>query len=69
MTESAPQTALTAEQQGELEVRLVRASEDNHIPCARALVIAKSLGIPANVIGKTANKLKIKISNCQLGCF
>lgn len=63
------ETSLEPKQQVELENRLLQASEDNRIQCARALAIAKSLGIKPAEVGKTANRLKIKISKCQLGCF
>ena len=61
--------AITPEQQGELEHRLHKASRENRINCSSALAIAKSLGIQAAEVGETANRLKIKISKCQLGCF
>jgi len=60
---------LTPAQQAELELRLQRASRGNRILCSSALAIAASLGIPPREVGKTADKLKIKISRCQLGCF
>jgi LAO/AO transport system kinase len=63
------QVSVTPEQQGELEQRLHRASKENRIHCSNALAIAKSLGVPPGEVGKTANKLKIRISKCQLGCF
>ena len=63
------ETALEPELQVELENRLIQASEDNRIQCARALAIAKSLGIKPAEVGKAANRLKIKICKCQLGCF
>ena len=69
MPETEQKTSLTPEQQGELELRLLNASTENRVPCSRALAIAKSLGVPATEVGKTATKLKIKISRCQLGCF
>jgi LAO/AO transport system kinase len=62
-------TSFSLEQQGELEQRLHKASRENRIPCFSALAIAKSLGVPPGEVGKTANKLNIKISKCQLGCF
>jgi transcriptional regulator with GAF, ATPase, and Fis domain len=67
--ENIQQENLTAEQQAELENLLQKASKDNRINCASALAIAKSLGMPPSEVGRAANKLKIKISNCQLGCF
>ena len=63
------QKDLTAEQQEELEDNLHKASQECCIPCATALTIAKSLGIPADDVGKTANKLNIRINKCLLDCF
>ena len=62
-------TPLNPEQQEELENRLRKAANENRILCSGALAIAKSLGVPPGEVGKTANKLKIRISKCQLGCF
>ena len=69
MKDTVAPALLTPEQQDELELRLRQASRGNRIHCAGALAIAKSLGIAPGEVGKTANKLKIKISKCQLGCF
>jgi len=69
MPETENTTALSPAQKGELEQRLHKASRENRIPCSRALAIAKSLGIPSSEVGKAANRLKIKIDTCQLGCF
>jgi len=60
---------LTSEQQEELEIRLHKASLESRVPCASALEIAKSLGITAAAVGKTADKLNIRIKKCQIGCF
>lgn len=62
-------SALSPEQQEELADKLLKASRENRISCAGAFAIAKSLGIPTAEVGKAANRLKIKISKCQLGCF
>ena len=69
MKDIEKQTNLTPEQQEELKDRLHEASNENRIPCASALAIAKSLKIPAAEVGKTANKLNIRIKKCQLDCF
>jgi LAO/AO transport system kinase len=69
MQESVESPHLTLEQEEELEKRLLQAAHENRILCSAALGIAKTLGIPANEVGKAANRLKIKISKCQLGCF
>lgn len=62
-------SSLTPEQQEELADKLLKASGENRISCGGAFAIAKSLGVPIAEVGKAANRLKIKISKCQLGCF
>ena len=42
---------------------------DGKLPCAKAFKISKEYKISLKLIGKAANEAKIKISNCQLGCF
>jgi len=44
-------------------------TRESRVPCASAMEIAKSLGIPAAAVGKTADKLNIRIKKCQIGCF
>ena len=60
---------ITPEQEEQLANRLLKASHEKRIPCASAMDIAKSLGIPLAEVGRTADKLKIRIKKCQLGCF
>jgi hypothetical protein len=69
MENSADRTSLSAAQLVELERCIQKASKESRINCSSAFAIAKSLGIPPGEVGKVANRLKIKISNCQLGCF
>ena len=40
-----------------------------NIPCTAALEIARRLKVTPKEVGDAATKQKIKISNCQLGCF
>ena len=49
----------------ELEASLV----NGRLPCAVAFKIARKLKVTRRQVGNTANKLNIKIVNCQLGCF
>ena len=49
----------------EMRVSLVNGK----LPCAVAFRIAKKLKISPRQVGDAANKLNIKISSCQLGCF
>jgi hypothetical protein len=37
--------------------------------CAIARKIAEELGVSYKDVGKAADDLQIKITNCQLGCF
>ena len=39
------------------------------IPCAVALAIAESCGVPGKTVGRLLNLLEIKVRDCQLGCF
>ena len=63
------ETFLTTEQQQELEKRLSNAAKDGRVLCSVALAIAKSLEISPGEVGRIADRLNIKISKCQLGCF
>lgn len=39
------------------------------LPCAVAQEIAQKLGVPLIWVGEAADELKVKIIQCQLGCF
>jgi len=48
----------------------IRASLVNgKLPCAAAFKIAEDLRVPLREVGDAANRLKIKICSCRLGCF
>lgn len=49
--------------------KLNEKSVEGRISCSEARKIAEELKVPYNVIGKAANKSKIKIVRCELGCF
>jgi hypothetical protein len=44
-------------------------TRDGKIACKQAQKIAEEEGIPYKDLGSLLNELKIKIANCQLGCF
>lgn len=48
---------------------LKESSVDGKIPCPLARKIAKELVVPYKEVGKAANELNIKITDCELGCF
>ncbi|MCC6347105.1 MAG: hypothetical protein IT388_07970 [Nitrospirales bacterium] len=56
-------------QKKNIERLLKERAVDSVISCARAREIAEELGVPYRDVGKAADTLKIKIKNCELGCF
>jgi hypothetical protein len=63
----------TSGAQGDIERALeeeMRASlVDGKLPCTVAFKIARKLKVGPKQLGDVANRLNIKISSCQLGCF
>lgn len=49
--------------------KLKEAAKDGKITCALAQKIAIDNKVPMKQVGELLNKLKIKIIQCQLGCF
>ena len=52
-----------------LEEEMRASLVSGKLPCAAAFRIAKKLKVSPRQVGDTANRLNIKISSCQLGCF
>ena len=44
-------------------------AQDGRLPCAKALALAKRLGVSPEAVGRACNEAGIKIKRCQLGCF
>ena len=42
---------------------------EGKIPCAACFKIAEEHGISKRELGEILNQIKVKISQCQLGCF
>lgn len=53
----------------ELEEKIQSSLVDGRLPCAVAFKIAKELKVSPRDVGDAANRLSVKISSCQLGCF
>jgi hypothetical protein len=53
----------------ELELKMKAALVNGKLPCAQAFRIASELKVSNVKVGEEANRLKIKIVSCQLGCF
>lgn len=45
------------------------AAGEGRLACARALGIARRLGVAPGEIGTSANRIDVRIVDCQLGCF
>jgi len=54
---------------GELETALAAEARDGRIPCPAVFRVAERLGVPRAEAGRAVNRLGIKITGCQLGCF
>jgi hypothetical protein len=44
-------------------------SKNGKISCKQALKLAEEEGISSKDIGALLNELKVKVMDCQLGCF
>ncbi len=53
----------------ELKARIRAAAPEGKISCPAAMRLAEELVISRKDMGKLLNELKIKITQCQLGCF
>jgi hypothetical protein len=65
----ADESALSAEKERMLEEDLRASLIDERLHCAVAFKVAKKHGVAPRTVGDMANKLGLKISACQLGCF
>ncbi len=55
--------------ENELEKKIKSSLVEGKLPCAIAFKIAKELKVSPHDVGEAANRLSVKISSCQLGCF
>jgi hypothetical protein len=53
----------------EIKARITAAAPEGSIPCAAAFRLAQELNLSRKDMGELLNELKIKINQCQLGCF
>ena len=53
----------------DVKTRIRAAAPEGKIPCATAFRLAEELGISRKDLGNLLNELRIKIIQCQLGCF
>jgi hypothetical protein len=53
----------------ELEEKITSSLANDRLPCPTAFRIAEELKVSLREVGETTDKLGIRISSCQLGCF
>ncbi len=49
--------------------RLREGSADGRLSCRAARKLAEELGVRYKEVGEAADELKIRITDCELGCF
>ena len=52
-----------------LEEAISEKAINGKLPCPLCFKIAEDFGISRKEMGKILNEMKIKVSQCQLGCF
>jgi hypothetical protein len=52
-----------------MKARIKAEAPEGRIPCAAAFRLAQELSLSRKDLGELLNELKIKITQCQLGCF
>ena len=55
--------------QEDIKDKIRSAAPEGKIACAAAFRLAEELGLSRKDLGALLNDLKIKIIQCQLGCF
>jgi hypothetical protein len=55
--------------EGPLEKALVAEARDGRLPCGAVFQIASAHGRPVAEAGRAVQRLGIKVTGCQLGCF
>jgi DNA-binding transcriptional regulator YhcF (GntR family) len=52
-----------------VEKEIKKKAVNGRIPCPVARKLAKELSVSYKEVGKAADELNIKITDCELGCF
>ncbi len=52
-----------------IEQEIKNKAFNGRLPCPVARKIAEELSVSYKDVGKVADELKIKITDCELGCF
>ncbi len=60
---------LSNEVLSQLEDTVKASLKDGYLPCAVAFKIAKEAQVPKVAVGEMTDRLGIRVTNCQIGCF
>jgi len=53
----------------EIEEAVKKKAVKGKLSCSAARKIAEEIGVTYKIVGNAADRLKIKITDCGLGCF
>jgi hypothetical protein len=53
----------------QIEAAVLEKAKGGKIPCAACFKIAEEFGISKKELGEILDEMKIRIGQCQLGCF
>ena len=60
---------LTDDLRASLTDKVKASLKEGNLPCGTAFKIARDAGVPNIAIGEIADRLGIRVTNCQIGCF
>jgi hypothetical protein len=60
---------LSNEVLSQLEDTVKASLKDGYLPCAMAFKIATEAQVPKVAVGEMTDRLGIRVTNCQIGCF
>ena len=52
-----------------LDEKIIFSLVNGYLPCSVAFKIAGEVKVSRRQVGDVANRLKVRVSDCQLGCF
>jgi hypothetical protein len=60
---------LTPAEYSQLEELVTKSLKDGYLPCPAAFRIAREARVPGIAIGEVTDRLGVRITDCQIGCF
>ncbi len=60
---------LSPQNLSQLEITVKASLKDGYLPCPAAWKIAEDAGVTKSAIGDIVDRLGIRITDCQVGCF